>query len=333
MLRWIIVAIVLGMSLPAAASDVAASAVPPSVSRQAGYVQTPDGQLYYEIYGAGPTIILLAGGPGSSHVSLRPEFDQLAEKHTVVYFDNAGRGRSSDLPVGRHHSPYRDAQDVEYLREALGIEKFALIGHSYGGRPAMVYAVRHPERLSHLVLSSSGYGHESSQRNIDAVNRFVASQYPEIWVQLLEMKAKGIRTCDPRYQELYGSPIAQLYWHDPSKKQKRVRISTDPRDSLRLAVYCDMLGDDPETIVGGAMASFNVLPLLKKVQVPTLITSGRHDSVVAPREAIDIAHAFPPGVAQLQIFEHSSHRPWVEERALYFKKLDAFLGQPSPSTR
>lgn len=306
------------LALPAVAQEI-------SHARSA-LIKTPDGDLYCEAYGEGPPVILLAGGPGASRTSLRPEFDQLADGHTVVYIDNLGRGRSSDLATGRHHSPYRDADDVESIRRALGFEKFALIGHSYGGRPAMVYATRYPDRLTHLVLSSSGYSHESSQRNIDAVNRFVASQYPEIWDQLLALRAHGATTCDPRYQALYGKPVAQLYWHDPGRIGTRPVVSADPRDSLRSQVYCDMLGDDPEVVVGGAMASFDIRPALAGVHVPTLITSGRHDIVVPPSEAREIARAFPPGVATLRIFENSAHRPWVEEDALYFSELNAFLG-------
>lgn len=118
-----------------------------------------------------------------------PEFDRLAARHTVVYFDNIGRGRSSDLPAGRHHSPERDAEDIERLRAALGFERIALLGHSYGGYPALAYAGRHPERLTHLVISSSGHSAESWQRNVDNVNRFVENQYPEASVRIYERSA------------------------------------------------------------------------------------------------------------------------------------------------
>ncbi|MGZ5198367.1 MAG: alpha/beta fold hydrolase [Telluria sp.] len=320
-----------GAAMSAHAKDDGDSSARSPQGHRSGTVKTADGDIYYEMYGSGTPVILLAGGPGASHTSLRPEFDKLADKHTVVYLDNIGRGRSSDLPAGRHHSPYRDAEDVEKLRQALGFQKFVLIGHSYGGRPAMAYAVRHPDRLTHLVLSSSGYSHESSQRNIDAVNRFIASQYPEIWDQLLQMRAQGIKTCDPRYQELYGAPISQLYWHDSSKMRTRPKVATGPEDRFRLNVYCDILGDDPEVVVGGSMASFDIRAALANVHVPTLVTSGRHDLIVPPREAREIVRAFPPGVASLLIFENSAHRPWVEEGELYFSKLNAFLDQ-SPSS-
>jgi proline iminopeptidase len=271
----------------------------------------------------------VAGGPGAPRTSLRPEFDRLAERHTAVHFDNIGRGRSSDLPAGRHHSPERDAEDIERLCAALGFGRIALLGHSYGGYPALAYAARHPDRLTHLVISSSGHGAASWQRNIDNVNRFVENQYPEVWAQLQAMRRRGVKSCDKEYQDLYGGPIAQLYWHDPSKAEGRQPVSDDPRDKFRPAVYCDVIGDDAEVQVGGSMARFDVRPALAAVKVPTLVTAGRHDPVCPPVVAYEIRDAFPAGVASVRVFEHSTHRPWVEEAPAYFEQLNAFLdGRP-----
>src|SRR4051794_38907193 len=57
------------------------------------YVASPDGRIYYEREGEGPPIVLVAGGPGGSHASFHPWFSRLADAHTVIYFDNIGRGR------------------------------------------------------------------------------------------------------------------------------------------------------------------------------------------------------------------------------------------------
>lgn len=290
-----------------------------------GRLTTPDGTIDYELRGEGPPIVLVAGGPGAPRTSLRPEFDRLARSHTVVFFDAIGRGRSSDLPAGRRHSPQRDAEDIEHLRRHLGFERIALLGHSYGGYAALAYAGRHPERLTRLVISSSGHSAESWQRNIDNVNRFVENQYPEVWARLQALRARGVKSCEPEYQALYGEPIAQLYWRDPTWAQRRVRVSQDPRDTFRPRTYCDFVGEDSEVHVGGSLATFDARPALAAVRVPTLVTAGRYDVVCPPKVAHEIAAAFPAGAAQVRVFEHSSHRPWVEEGALYFEALEAFL--------
>jgi proline iminopeptidase len=293
-----------------------------------GYVKTPDGDIYYELRGSGPPIVLVAGGPGASRTSLQPEFDVLASDHTVVYFDNIGRGRSSALPAGKHHSPARDAQDIERLRVALGYDRIALLGHSYGGYPALAYAAEYPQRLTHLVISSSGHSGVAWQRNIDNVNRFVENQYPDVWAKLQALHAKGVKSCANEYQDLYGSVIGQIYWHDPAMRARRPAASADPRDAPRPSVYCDMIGEDSEIAVGGAMARFDARPALGRVRVPTLITAGRHDIVCPPAVAYEMRDAFPPGVAKVTVYENSAHRPWVEEGAAYFRALRAFLDGP-----
>lgn len=290
-----------------------------------GTINTPDGKLYYETRGRGPAIILVAGGPGSSRVSLRPEFDQLENDHTVVYFDNIGRGRSSPLPAGRRHSPDRDAEDIEHLRKGLGLDKVDLLGHSYGGYPALAYAGRYPQHLRHLVISSSGHSGQAWQRNIDNVNRFVENQYPEAWARLMALRGKGQRSCSPEYQAIYGEPIAQLYWHDATKATRRKPVSDDPIDRPNAEVYCAFAGDDAEMVVGGSLALFDARPKLARVRVPTYITAGRYDPVMPPKVAFEIAEAFPAGVAQVQVYENSAHRPWVEEEAAYFAALRRFL--------
>ncbi|MEW6705144.1 MAG: alpha/beta hydrolase [Pseudomonadota bacterium] len=318
----------LALALPLAFASPALLA---QAAVRAGTVDTPDGQIFYELHGEGPPIFMVAGGPGGPRTSLRPEFDRLAQTHTVVYFDNIGRGRSSDLPAGRRHSPERDADDIERLRAALGFERIALLGHSYGGYPALAYAGRHPQRLTHLVISSSGHSAQSWQRNIDNVNRFVENQYPEVWEKLLAMRQRGIKSCAAEYQDLYGGPIAQLYWHDPAKAKTRKPVSDDPRDKFRQSVYCDMIGDDAEAVVGGAMARFDARPALARVKVPTLVTAGRYDPVCPPVVAYEIQRAFPAGVAQVRVFDHSAHRPWAEEGEAFFQALGAFLAQGRPA--
>ena len=300
----------------------AAAAAPPVRS---GTVDTPDGTLFYELRGEGPPIVLVPGGPGAARTSLRPEFDRLARTHTVVYFDNIGRGRSSDLRAGRRHAPERDAEDIEHLRRHLGFERFALLGHSYGGYPALAYAGRHPQRLTRLVISSSGHSAESWQRNIDNVNRFVENQYPEVWARLEALRARGVKSCEPEFQGLYGEPIAQLYWRDPAWATRRKPVSDDPRDAFRPRTYCEIVGEDSEVRAGGSIAGFDARPALAAVRVPTLVTAGRYDVVCPPKVAHEIAAAFPAGVARVRVFDRSSHRPWVEEHGVYFEELEAFL--------
>jgi proline iminopeptidase len=310
----------LGASLPATAEEK-------KHERKTGWVQTKQGKLRYETLGSGPSaIIAIAGGPGGSLRSLGTAIDPLADRFTVVYFDNLGRGYSDDLPAGVSHSPQRDAEDVEALRAALGFEKVTVFGHSYGGFAALAYAGAQGRRLEKLVLSSTGYSHRSWQANIDSVARFFELQYPEIWEQMMALHAKGVMSSAPEFTALIDkTDMDSLYWYD--RKNKALRPpATDPKEKFRPAVYNGMLGPDPEMVVGGAIAGFDASETLRTLKCPLLVTAGRFDRVAMPAVAWEMHKLAPAGRSQLAIYDKSGHAPWAEERGAYLEKLRAFLG-------
>src|SRR5215469_1068058 len=100
-----------------------------------------------------PTLIVMHGGPGLDHSTLRPYFDRFADTHQVVYIDHRGNGRSSGEPDTWTLAQWGD--DVKALCDALGFEKPAVYGNSFGGMVAMSYAARHPAHPAKLILSST----------------------------------------------------------------------------------------------------------------------------------------------------------------------------------
>jgi pimeloyl-ACP methyl ester carboxylesterase len=94
------------------------------------------------------------GGPSLDHWSLAP-FRQLAGQFTVIFYDHRCNGRSTGAPVSSMTFENLTA-DAEALREKLGFERWAVLGHSFGGHVALEYALRYPGSLSHLVLLDTG---------------------------------------------------------------------------------------------------------------------------------------------------------------------------------
>lgn len=316
--------LLLGLAAAAPLLAVPAPAVATSGTRKTGSVTGPHGRIRYEMLGDGPPLILVAGGPGTSLRSLGTAFDALADQHTVIYFDNIGRGYSDDLPAHLTHSPERDAVDIEAVRTGLGLGRIRLLGHSYGGYAALAYAGGYAGNLERLVLSSSGSSYLSWQANIDSVARFIECQYPEVWARLDALRRHGVKSSAPQYQDLQGQAEGDLYWYDLANAARRPPPG-DPRERFRADVYFAMLGDDPEVTVGGAMARFDARPVLRRLQVPLLVTSGRYDRVALPKFALEMTQLPSAGVAQLAMFERSGHAPWIEEEALYMNTLRAFL--------
>src|SRR5665213_1573984 len=100
-----------------------------------------------------PTLIVMHGGPGFDHSTMRPYFDRFADTHQVIYIDHRGNGRSGGEPSTWNLAQWGD--DVKGLCDALGIEKPVVFGQSFGGMVAIAYATRHPGHASKVVFSST----------------------------------------------------------------------------------------------------------------------------------------------------------------------------------
>ncbi|MGH7834026.1 MAG: alpha/beta fold hydrolase [Candidatus Binatia bacterium] len=123
---------------------------------KSGHVKADDIQLYYEIYGAGDPLVLIAG-TGSSCANWRifqvPEF---SKHYEVLIYDHRGMGRS-DKPDMKY-STRLFAKDCAQLMDALGIPRAHIMGQSMGGRVAQWLALDYPEKVRSLVLSAAGSG-------------------------------------------------------------------------------------------------------------------------------------------------------------------------------
>ena len=110
--------------------------------------------LFVEVFGHGYPLLLMHGGPGADHWTLAA-FRRLADWYTLVFYDHRCNGRSTGAPVESMTWDNLTA-DADALRQSLGFERWAVLGHSFGGHVALEYALRYPDSLSHLVLLDTG---------------------------------------------------------------------------------------------------------------------------------------------------------------------------------
>src|SRR5512137_2366885 len=110
--------------------------------------------LNVEVFGHGYPMALMHGGPGQDYTSLLP-FKALADQFTLVYYDHRCNGHSAGPNVSSMTWENLTA-DADELRQTLGFDKWAVLGHSFGGNVALEYALRYPESLSHLILMNAG---------------------------------------------------------------------------------------------------------------------------------------------------------------------------------
>jgi proline iminopeptidase len=109
-------------------------------------------RLFYRVDGGGPdTIVVLHGGPGFNLEGIRPDLTALARHHALLYFDQRGSGRS-EMPDTLQLTAAAMIEDLEALRRAFRLDQLTLLGHSWGGGLAVLYAAQYPKHVRRMVL-------------------------------------------------------------------------------------------------------------------------------------------------------------------------------------
>ena len=286
---------------------------------QGDYVIVNGAKLWYESEGKGEPLLLIAGGPGTSHSCFHPYFSALADSYRVIYFDAYGRGKSDQAKSPKEYTFDRDVEDVEGLRKALGLGKINVLGHSYGGMVAQAYALKYPESIKNLILSSTLFSGEMWQAANDNYNHGIKNQYPEVWEKIQQLRAQGFHSNSKEHQEIYGTvPAGLFYYYDASNADKGVT-------EFNSEVYYAIAGDDADFLIGGDIAKLDFRTELKNLKMPTLILAGRFDRVALPRFSIQFKQYVPQ--AEFVMFEKSGHNPYVEEPAKMFQVVRRFLSK------
>jgi len=285
---------------------------------QGSFVTVNGHQLWYRIVGKGQPLLVIPGGPGTSHTYLYPGLERLADAFQVIFFDAYGRGKSARAKTPSEYSFDRDIEEIEGLRKALNLGKIAVYGQSYGGVVAQAYALRYPQALTKLILANTLHGAEMWQKGNDNWNREIQNQFPEIWSELQQLRAKGMLTKDPEYlKALDRVPWTLLYFYSPAHSEVPFELNFE--------VYNRIAGPDADVMLGGDLASVDFRRKLRDIQIPTLVLAGRFDRMALPRYSVQYRTLMPQ--AEFVMFEQSGHFPFIEEPERHDSVVRAFLGK------
>jgi class 3 adenylate cyclase/pimeloyl-ACP methyl ester carboxylesterase len=249
-------------SVGSAATEEALAAATKPYEQEIRFCQTSDGvQLAYSRIGQGPPIVRI--GSWMTHLEFdfespiwRHLYRDLSRDHAVFRYDARGNGLSDrDVPdVSFGHF----VDDLETVVDAAGIERFALLGISQGCAVAIAYAVRHPERVSHLVLYG-GYA-------VGWKKRARTEEEKQAGEAMLTLMRLGWGQENPAFRQLFtsqfipGGTKEQADWFNELQ-----RISTSPTDAVRNLL---------------ANGECDISSLLSQVNIPTLVMHARHDARV-----------------------------------------------------
>lgn len=234
-------------------------------------VAVPGGRLYVRVNGnpAGskPPLLLIHGGPGGTHDGLM-EALPLADERAVVLYDQLGSGRSDRIA-----SPTRPVagfvDEVEAIRSALGIARWHVLGHSWGGTVALEYGARRPAGLAGLVLASPLISTRSWIADANALRR-----------QLPDAAQADLATCDatPAADRCEAGTRA---FYDAYNGRERpsdalIAYQRGGRGGFK-AMYEAMWGSS-EFVATGTLRDYDGEPLLAKLDGPrTLFLGGQWD--------------------------------------------------------
>ncbi len=267
-------------------------------------VTLPDGyRMFVEELGDGFPLIVLHGGPGLDHGMFRPYLDELADEFRVVYVDERGQGRSDRVdPETLTLDVF--ARDVDRLAEALGIERFALLGHSFGAIIATHHAIELATAAAYVI---SGGGDSSETLMADVMSKLESLGEDGAAIADSWEREKTVQT-DDEVRELLEAQLPFHFHGEPP------------------AGYYQDFHPSPDVLrhfANGGYGDFDYRPNLARVGRPTLVIVGEHDQTTTPRAA----RALHGGIrdSELTVVPGAGHMSFVEAPAEYLAAVRPFL--------
>ena len=299
------------------------SAPPPPVGGAAvaaaeGYVDAGGGvQLFFRILGTGrDTMVVLHGGPGLSMDYFVEDLSPLATRHTLLFYDQRGTGRSTLVRDSTALDGQRFAEDLEALRRHFGLERLTLLGHSWGAGVAALYAARYPDRIGRLLI----VGGIPLQRGplLQAFEALAASR--DSATRLDMQRWREARLADPgdatacrAYYELWFRPF---FVDSAAASRSRGDFCGGTPESRSNKIT------SVDRFTMASLGEWDWRPALRGVDAPTLVMHGTAD-VLPPEGARGWAAALPD--SRLLLLDGVGHFPYLEVPDRFFTAVDEFL--------
>lgn len=270
-------------------------------------------QLHYERVGEGPPLVCLPGGPGRA-VAYLEDLAGLSAERTLVLLDPRATGRS-DLPSDPTTLRFdRLADDVESLREHLGVESVDLLAHSAGCFVAQAWAGGHPERVRSLVLvTPSARLHGGRDEDLPAIR---ARRADEPWYPDAAAALAALEDAPPSQRAALEREL-RPFWYGRWDERCQEHAASADRQTSKRALLGFVTGFD-ETAVE------TMLEGLGKVSAPVLVVGGELDAMTGVASTQAVAAPFPN--AQVSVVAGAGHYPWVDAPEGFRSAISAFLG-------
>jgi proline iminopeptidase len=286
-------------------------------------ISTPKGNFHVWVKRVGNNphlkLLLLHGGPGATHEYFEA-FDSFLPKEGVeyYYYDQLGSAFSDQPNDDDLWTLPRFVSEVDQVRQAIGGNKdnFCLLGHSWGGMLAIEYALAHQDQLKCLIISNM-------MASIPAYNEYahkvLEPQMDQASLKLIQKLEAEHKTDDPRYM---GTLVPQYYEQHILRRPAAQWPDGVNRAFSRLNNHIYVLMQGPSEMgASGRLVNWDRFADLKRIQVPTLVISGKYDTM-DPAYMAAMAKQLPHGELAAT---NGGHLAMYDDQPTYFAKLTAFL--------
>ncbi len=283
-------------------------------------INVGDAELYVEEEGKGTPLVLINGGPGGTHHYFHPWFSKAKKYARVIYYDQRGCGLSDFEPGEEGYSVHQAVEDLDAIRKALEIEKWVVLGYSYGGFLAQFYTVNHPENVAGLILLGSSTGMHvdtGKSRQRQYMSEEESARLKEIrgQVQKLAMSKKLHR------KEFM--PIL-LYNNFLNGDWKRQNFYKPTKERLsEFALYEWDHDDNFNGIMNRSAGMVDLKGAFDSNPIPTLILEGKYDLTWGEIKPEVLKGNHPN--AEMVVFANAGHGIYDEEPEKFFPVLKDFI--------
>ncbi|HXY30506.1 MAG TPA: alpha/beta hydrolase [Gemmatimonadaceae bacterium] len=286
--------------------------------------------LYARVVGRGNAIIVLHGGPDFDHAYLLPEFDQLSDSFRLIYYDQRGRGRSADGVRPEDVTLASDVEDIDRVRRYYTLDAPAVLGHSWGAVLALEYAIRHPTRVSRLILLNAAPASAADRALLRTA--YLEKLGADMDKQRQIMATDAYKEGDPgantaRYRIHFKPALVRPEDYERLMARMQAAFYSQGKEGIvkARAVEDQLMRDTWD------LPDFDLLPELRSLHVPTLVIASDRDFIPVEVSA-HIAQAIPG--AKLVILQNCGHFSYLECPAAVRRALnDFFAGAPSSPGR
>ncbi len=266
--------------------------------------------LYYHAIGQGDPVIVIHGGPVLDQSYMIDHFKELAKTHRLIFYDQRASGRSTAEVDTASMTLKNLIDDIDQLRQQLGLDQVHILGHSWGGMLAAQYAIEYPLKVKSLVLCDAM---PPSFRLWNEEEQLLA-QRTSPHDSLLEEQVKAQEGFKNREVKWVDSlmKISFKSQFDDTTKLTLLKIKL-PQDYFKRSKIFEHIG--PE------LFAFDITLQMEKIIVPALIIYGDHEletKISGPVYKNGIANS------QLVIIPHCGHFPFIEQPLRFNLAVESF---------